>query len=181
MSDGISIRPLHVDEWERLRDIRLAALKTEPKVFLSGYNDEAGHTPERWQSWLNNPAHCIFGLFRGNDIIGMTSVFTDKSDPSGQTAKLATSFIMPEYRGQGLARTLYEARLQWVAAQPQFKKVIVSHRASNEASRRSNQAWGFKETGRESTTWPDGTVEDDVQYELPVNDLRRQLDLKPKP
>jgi RimJ/RimL family protein N-acetyltransferase len=110
----------------------------------------------------------VFGLFEGRKLIGITGVFTDRGDSSGATAIFAMSFIEPEYRRRGLSRLLYEARLDWVRAQPQFERVVVTHRESNEASGHANQAFGFNRVGRESRTWPDGAVEDDIIYELRI-------------
>ena len=95
-------------------------------------------------------------------------MFTHRGDPSGETAILAMSFIEAEYRGKGLSRLMYQARLDWVRAQSQFKRVVVSHRESNEASRRANQAFDFQYVGRESRTWPDGVAEVEVHYELHI-------------
>jgi len=53
------------------------------------------------------------------------------------------SFIAPAYRGRGLSRLLYDARLAWIKARPRFKRVILSHAVSNEASRRAHRRYGF--------------------------------------
>jgi len=105
-------------------------------------------------------------LFDEKKLIGITATFTWRGDKTGATALLAMSYIDPGYRGRGLSRMLYEARLNWIAAQPQFRKVIVGHRASNEASRRANQRFGFVKIDRAARTWPDGAVEDEITYEL---------------
>jgi RimJ/RimL family protein N-acetyltransferase len=107
-----------------------------------------------------------FGLFDGDRLVGITGVITKREDPSGRTAMLVMSFIVPAYRGRGLSRLFYDARLEWIARHGTFDRVVVSHRRSNEASRRANQHFGFilKETA--SRTWPDGTVEDELSYEL---------------
>ena len=126
--------------------------------------------PEQWQETIRGQSHQAFGLFDGHRLIGMVASFTWRNDPTGQTAVLAMSFILPENRGRGLSRLLYEARLDWIRAQPQFTRVVVSHRASNEASRRANQRHGFRLTGREPHTWPDGTTEDEIWYELRIRE-----------
>ncbi len=77
------------------------------------------------------------------------------------------SYIRPEYRGRRLTALLYEARLRWIASQPQFTRTIVSHRASNEASARAIRRHGFTLIDRVQRTWPDGTIEDEVRYVRP--------------
>lgn len=105
-------------------------------------------------------------MFDDARLIGITAVFTFNGDSTGQTAILAMSFIDPEYRGRGLSRLLYEARVAWAKAQPNLTRVIVSHRESNEVSRRANQHFGFVYTHTTSRTWPDGVTENELHYEL---------------
>ena len=162
----ILIRPLDSSEWESFRDFRLAALLASPGSFYATFAKEIKLSPDKWRDRIAAPDHQVFGLLDGEKLIGITAVFTDRDDPSGQTAHLAMSFILPPYRGQGLSRKLYDARLTWIIAQPQFKRVTAGHRASNDASRRAMQAQGFVRIGQSSRLWPDGVTEDDVHYEL---------------
>ena len=62
---------------------------------------------------------------------------------------------------------LYEPRIAW-AKEKGYKKLIISHRKSNSASKAANQKFGFVYTHSESKTWPDGITEDNVYYELPL-------------
>src|SRR5262249_37871850 len=104
--------------------------------------------------------------FDGARLIGITSVFRWDEDASGVTAILASSFVLPDHRGRGLSRLLYDARLAWLRERGDFKRVVVGHRLSNEASRRADQHYAFTEFRRTPHTWPDGAVEDEVFYEL---------------
>jgi len=168
----ISIRALDPAEWRMLRDFRLQALKSAPGVYALSYEECATWTEERWRSGISAPAHQIFGLFDGQRLIGITGVFTWDGDPLGQTALLVMSYIEPSYRGRGLSNTLYAARLDWIRQSGRFHTVHVSHRASNEASRRANQRHGFVKTKAEPFRWPDRTVEDEVHYELTLEEHR---------
>jgi RimJ/RimL family protein N-acetyltransferase len=164
----ISIRALDSTEWAVFRDFRLAALKAAPGVFGSSYQAEATMTAEEWQRTVTGAGHQVFGLFDGEYLIGITAALTWREDPSGETALLGMSFILPEYRGRGLSRLLYEARLDWIRSHAQFKRAVVFHRQSNEASRRASQRHGFLLIGRAPHTWPDGTTEDEIFYELRI-------------
>jgi len=162
----ISIRALDPAEWRMLRDFRLEALKSAPGVYALSHEECTSWTEERWRSGMSATTHQIFGLFDGTSLIGITGVFTWDSDPSGRTALLVMSYIEPGYRGRGLSQKLYAARLDWIRRSGRFHTVHVSHRASNEASRRANQRHGFVKTGAAPFAWPDGTLEDEVHYEL---------------
>lgn len=166
--DRIHIRPLEPSEWKPFRDFRLGALKAAPGSFAGSFDDEVKRSPEDWRREIHAPTHQVFGLFDEEILIGITAAFTWRGDPTGQTAVLAMSFILPRYRGRGLSRLLYESRLAWIRDRPKFRRVIISHRASNEASRHANQKHSFVPTERVSRVWPDGQTEDEVFYELKI-------------
>jgi len=167
--NSVIIRALDPSEWAVFRDLRLEALRAAPGFFVTSYDEALVRTPEEWQNTIKGPAHQVFGLFDGEHLIGITAAFTWREDPSGKTGILAMSFILPEYRGRCLSRLLYEARLDWIRTNPHFKRVVVSHRLSNEVARRAIRRYGFQPTGRTSRTWPDEVIEDEVWYELPIS------------
>jgi GNAT superfamily N-acetyltransferase len=165
---SIHIRPLAASEWSTFRDFRLHALQSEPGLFQTSYADAVKRTEDDWRTLLASEWQQIFGLFDGDRLIGITAVFTSRQDAA--TAMLAMSFILPEYRGRKLSRFLYEARLGWVKQRGTFRRMVVGHRASNKPSEGAMRAAGFRETHRESHTWPDGAVEDEIFYELTLKD-----------
>ena len=162
----MAIRALRCDEWQAFREFRLHALREARSVFGSSYEAEATKTPQEWQDLVSSASHQAFGLFDGERLVGITATFPWKQDPSGETAVLAMSYILPEHRGRGHSRMLYEARLDWIRTRPQFKRVVVSHRESNETSRRAIRRHGFVVTHRAPHLWHDGTTEDEIFYEL---------------
>lgn len=165
----VIIRALEPLEWEAFRNFRLELLKAAPGVFATTYDAAARWSPEEWQAEAKGPDHQVFGLFDGERLIGITAAFTYRGDPTGQTALLAMSFLLPSYRGRGLSRMFYDARLAWIWSQPQFRRVLVSHRKSNEVSRRANQRHGFIQTHTAPHLWPDGETEDEIFYELEIS------------
>jgi RimJ/RimL family protein N-acetyltransferase len=167
---SITIRPLEVAEWPQLRDLRLRALEDTPGAFSATYDEAVRRSETEWRAMLTDPTRRVFGLFDGDTMIGITGVLTSREDSSGQTAVLVMSYIVREYRGRGLSRMLYEARLAWARAHPKLNRIVVSHRESNEASRRANQRHGFVPTGQISPrVWPDGVTEGEVFYELQLS------------
>ena len=169
---AISIRALDKADWEAFREVRLLALETEPGVFASSFEAEATMSPEEWQNLIGGPGQRIFGLFDGARLVGITAAFTWRDDPMGETAIFAMSFLLPQYRSQGLSRLFFDARLEWIRTIGTFRKVVVSHRDSNEASRRANQRAGFEFLRREPRTWPDGQTADELMYELRLPEKR---------
>lgn len=163
-----SVRPLAQADWEVFRSIRLEALKDSPQFFGSNFVRENAFTQTDWHERLSGDGKAMFGLFDENQIIGLTGIVTDQNDQSQKTALIISSYTTPVYRGKGLSRMLYQACISWAKDQPQIKRITVSHRESNLASKHANQKFGFVEIGRSSKTWPDGTSEDEIFYELTV-------------
>lgn len=151
------------DDWERVKAIRLEALQTDPGVYGSTYARESGYDEAAWRAWIASPGRCMFLLLEEEAPVGLTGVITDRDDPT--TAVCVASYLKPAYRGQKLSRIFYQARIDWARGRG-YRRLVVGHRASNTASMRANQAFGFQETHREPHTWPDGTSEPEVLYEL---------------
>lgn len=163
---AVTVRALEPAEWSAFRELRLHALRTEPGVFASSYAAESPLDEAEWRRRTTGEDRQTFGAFDGERLVGITGVVTARDDPSGETAMLVMSYLLPEYRGRGLASAFYEARLAWLRERPRYTCVVVSHRHSNEPSRRANQRFGFVPVASVPTQWPDGTVEDEVTYEL---------------
>lgn len=104
-----------------------------------------------------------FGLYHGDECIGLTGVVEHKDNP--QDTLLIASYIRKEHRGKGLSRMLYEARIVW-AKENGYKRAIISHRASNVASKAANQKHGFVYTHAERKIWPDGIADDQLFYQF---------------
>ena len=113
-------------------------------------------------------------LFDDETPIGMTSVSIDRNDPTGKTALLWGSWLAPEYRGKGLSDLMYQSRINWAKDQPTVERIIVSHRASNLASKYANQKHGFVEIHKKEKIWTDGATEDEIFYELEIKKIIRR-------
>ena len=106
------------------------------------------------------------------EAVGLTGMVQDRRDETGQTGGLVMSYLQPPYRGRGLSRLLYQARLDWAIAQTNWTTLVVSCRAGNEASRRANQTFGFQLVSKEPIIWPDGAEADEWKYRLDLAALR---------
>lgn len=162
----IQIKQLDETDWLVFSQIRLTALQTDPKVFGSNYERESQFTEEDWRSRLQAKDSAIFVIYDGKTPVGMTGVSIDRADSTNKTAIFWGSWLAPEYRGKGLSELIYKARTDWAKQQPTVERIIVSHRASNAASKFANRKHGFKFTHTHEKTWTDGATEDEVFYEL---------------
>ncbi|MBK9152907.1 MAG: GNAT family N-acetyltransferase [Chloracidobacterium sp.] len=161
-----TIRKLEEDDWEIFRQVRLKALATDPLVFGSNYDREADQPVVQWQESLGDEAVAIFVLFARTLPMGITGVSVYRDDPSNRTAILWGSWLEPEIRGKGLSKMFYKARINWAREHPTVARLIISHRASNLASRSANQKFGFSLTHVTEKVWNDGITEEEFHYEL---------------
>ena len=166
MEENIEVRLFTPDEWLAYKGVRLKALKSDPKVFGSSYALEADRAAAVWQENLVKPTLGIFGVFHYADVIGMTGIFIDGEDSS--TAKLWGSWLEPKWRGKGLSEKLYQVRLEWAKKHPDVKRIVVSHRESNIASKMANRKHGFVFTHAADKVWRDGVSEPELFYQLLV-------------
>jgi RimJ/RimL family protein N-acetyltransferase len=169
----MEIRELTTDDWLALRELRLHALRTELGLFFKHPDEEASLPEDHWRAWAaGGEERQVFGLFDGERLVGITGTFRDADDPTGATVGFGMTYLSPEYRGRGFASRFYEARFAWVRARPHVRRVTVGHRRSNDASRRTIEKFGFRWIANIPHRWPDGTDDDDVCYELLVEDLQ---------
>jgi RimJ/RimL family protein N-acetyltransferase len=165
---SIFIRQLTENDWREFSQIRLKALQTDPLVFGSNYEKESQMTEAEWRSRLQAKDNAIFLIYENETPIGMTGVSVDRNDPTKKTALFWGSWLAPNFRGKGLSELVYQARIKWAKEQPTVEKIIVSHRASNLASKRANQKHGFVLTHKNEKVWTDGATEDEIFYELEI-------------
>ncbi len=165
---NIFIRQLTENNWREFSEVRLKALQTDPTVFGSNYEKESQMTEAEWRSRLKAKDNAIFLIYEDETPIGMTGVSINWNDPTEKTALLWGSWLAPHARGKGLSELMYQTRINWAKQQPTVEKIIVSHRASNVASKYANQKHGFVLTHKTEKVWTDSGVEDEIFYELKI-------------
>ena len=159
-----SIRPFTAVEVELYKAMRLEALELEAGMFGSNLARELSFSDEQWMDRITNPVSGCFGLFCGDELIGITGIIIDNKEKPGE-AYMTQSYIRKAHRGKGLSRMLYEIRLQW-AKEHGIKRLVIGHRENNLVSKAANQRYGFTYSRSESRTWGDGAVMDNLIYEL---------------
>ncbi len=163
---NISIKKINKKDWREFREIRLKALQSDPKVFGSHYGREKNYSKQDWKEWIGAKNQAIFFIYDDEKPIGMTGIYIPQDTVTKTTAVLWGSWLEPEYRRKGISDLMYKARINWAKKQPELKRIEVSHRESNVASKYANQKHGFRLVKEEDKVWHDGISEKDVIYEL---------------
>jgi ribosomal protein S18 acetylase RimI-like enzyme len=101
----MTVRRLTPDEWQTLRELRLASLADAPEAFGSTYESAAARTEPEWRRW---PAPGIaLAAFVGGEPVGVVGVVPVPGDPA--TAHLIAMWVAPAVRGTGVGDELISA------------------------------------------------------------------------
>ena len=165
---NISIKQIDENDWREFREIRLKALKSDPKVFGFSYERAVTQSKQDWKEFAGAKNQGIFLIYDDENLIGMTGIFIPQDTIEETTAVLWGSWLEPDYRRKGISDLMYKTRINWAKSQPEIKRIEVSHRESNVASKYANQKHGFKLLREEDKVWHDGVEEKDVIYELRI-------------
>jgi RimJ/RimL family protein N-acetyltransferase len=135
------VRTLGPDDWEVLRDIRLAALQDSPGAFLSTYEQSLDRTETEWRAW---PARGdCFAAFADGEPVGMVGVAPDEAP---QSAELFARWVAPPARGSGAADALIRAAVDWARAHG-CASVHLEVAAGNDRAERVYARHGFVPSG----------------------------------
>ena len=94
------ISPLGPDEWRKLRNIRLAALRESPDAFLATYERQKGYTEYRWRVEFDRG--CWFAAFDDAGPVCLLGVTRDPRIPA-DARYLEYVWVAPRQRGHGVA------------------------------------------------------------------------------
>jgi ribosomal protein S18 acetylase RimI-like enzyme len=139
----VTIRPLRSDEAARLRELRLRALREDPRAFAESFEAASALEPEQWESWTS--AGGIIVAIDGERWVGM--VACRMLDESPTSSWLSALWVDPSVRGTGLGACLVDAVDVW-SRENGATTVELSVTTNNEAAVAFYARVGFEETGR---------------------------------
>jgi len=137
------IRAVALDDWQVMRDVRLAALREAPQAFGSTYAREASFTEAQWRGRISDRA------------VTYVAYLPDLAEPAGiagayveddGSAELVSMWVRPAARGHKVGESLIEATASW-ARSNDFDTLYLWVTESNAQARRLYERYGFTETG----------------------------------
>jgi ribosomal protein S18 acetylase RimI-like enzyme len=97
------VEVLTEEEWFRLRDIRLSALRESPDAFLSSFAHEAAYREERWRAEFARGEWAV--AVTSNRAVGLVGA-TRESHTPGDERYLEYIWVAPGSRRSGVASML---------------------------------------------------------------------------
>lgn len=137
------------DEGERLRSIRLAALREAPYAFASTLEETRARPPESWSQQLADLATFVAtadsadtGMVRGGPYEGKPG-----------DAILLSMWVSPTARGKGVGEALIDAVVDWARSEG-FGRLLLEVADENAPAIALYDRKGFKPTGATTTLPP---------------------------
>jgi len=144
----MSVRRAEAEEWESLRDLRLAALVDSPDAFGSTLGEEREAAESRWLGWITGEGWsgdvATFVSGDGDGLVGMATGFQPTSEP--EVVHLFAMWVRPDQRRRGLGRALVAAVVGWATERPDVDRVVLRVTTSNDEAFRFYRSCGFVET-----------------------------------
>jgi GNAT superfamily N-acetyltransferase len=138
----VVVREVSPDDWEVLRDVRLAALLEAPSAFGSTYAREAPFTREQWRARINARSVTFFAhLPQSPEPAGLAGIYLENGVPD-----LVSMWVRPSARGHRVGEALITAAADWVKAH-HHDALLLWVTESNTAARTLYERCGFMPTG----------------------------------
>ncbi len=144
----MQIHRLGVDDWERYRDLRLAALADTPEAFGETLDHARGATEDDWRHRL--------ARMQGERGLGVVAVAEDGSWTASMRGEITDDdawlygvYVVPGCRGTGVAQLLLTTMTNW--ARPHTSRMLLHVATTNVRARRFYERNDFAVTGRSTT------------------------------
>jgi ribosomal protein S18 acetylase RimI-like enzyme len=168
MGTMVLVRQVTADDWELMRDTRLAALADAPSAFGSSYAREARFTEEQWRGRFSERSVAFFAhddsADRGAASAALASTGPASTGPAStgpatalpaglagvyvqdSEADLVSMWVHPSARGLGVGEALVAAAAAWAKARG-YPTLFLWVTESNAPARRLYDRLGFTLTG----------------------------------
>ncbi|MGW0395218.1 GNAT family N-acetyltransferase [Streptomyces sp. NPDC003042] len=164
MSEHV-IRPVRAGEWEKVKELRISALRDPAAsvAFLETVEAAEGRPDAFWQErtagaaegrWIRQfIAEAPDGTWNGNVVVlveeaGSTGIFDEAIEV--HQGHLVGVFVRPGQRGTGLTEALFEAAVEWAWSleEPALERVRLFVHEDNPRAAAFYRRFGFAESGR---------------------------------
>jgi len=150
------------DEWEILRDVRLAALRDAPSAFASTYAREAAFARQDWLRRINSGSATFFAALPDDpEPAGLGGVYV-----ADGVADVVSMWVRPSARGRRVGEALITAAAGWAKTRD-HDALGLWVTESNEPARRLYERCGFALTG-DRQPLPSDPALTEIRMRLPL-------------
>jgi len=148
----LKIRPAIPGDLQVFRPLRLRALHDHPEAFSADYQTHLDGGDEYWKRYLEYDENArLYLAFDGDTAVAMTSVCLGTSAKTRHIAEILGVYVLPEWRGVGIADALINACCEWAKSSGAvIARLGVT--TVDESAIRCYERCGFVITGREPKT-----------------------------
>ena len=110
----VLVREAVADDWQALRDIRLAALRDAPEAFGSTYERQVTFGEADWQRRIARGGTFLAYLpeVRASEPAGLAGGYQEGPGP----VELVSMYVRPPARGRGVGEALVASVIEWAGA-----------------------------------------------------------------
>jgi GNAT superfamily N-acetyltransferase len=143
----VRLERLGPDDWQRWRDIRLAALRDAPSAFASSYEREGSRTAGEWRAWLApDRGLTVLAVDDGGRSLGLVGAHRPVELP--EAVELVSMWVAPTARGRGIGHALVREVVVW-AREEGAAEVLLWVTRTNDVAHALYERHGFSDTGDE--------------------------------
>ncbi|WP_232626750.1 GNAT family N-acetyltransferase [Streptomyces alfalfae] len=128
MEHDCVVRAVRAEEWPRVKELRLAALRdpAAPVAFLETYEQAVAEPDSHWRARAAGNSHAtrarqFVAVGPGDEWAGSVTVLVEEpgsqdifsEEITRRQAHLVGVYVRPEHRGSGVTEALFEAALAW--------------------------------------------------------------------
>lgn len=169
MTEQFFLRELSPDDAEEFFQLRLKGLKEEPDAFTSSYEESSAEEISAVRARLvSNQNSYVIGAFDSQRMIGVTGLYRYKEGSKvAHKAVLWGVYLLPEYRGKGVAKKVLRAVLEKARTLPGIELVHLGVNPANQPVVKLYESVGFTKWGEEKHALKiDGRYVDEDQMVL---------------
>ena len=110
--DDIVLVALPPERWEEYRELRMAALRSEPTAFSEPVQRAAERSPEEWRARLDGVSNWLVFAERDGTVVGLAGAYPPPEEPG--VVFVVSVFVDAAHRGRGVGRRLMTALIHRV-------------------------------------------------------------------
>lgn len=147
-TDLIEIVLLTPDDWQAARQIRLEALRTEPRAFSSTYAEAAARDEAAWREWLSRSRSDFYMARLGDEPVGLVGGIVG-ADDDPRVGEIVSMYVAPQVRRRGVGQRLLRAAMAYLSAKPDITRLRLHVHAEEIPAQRLYASMGFAVVGEE--------------------------------